>query len=41
MRLILASAALFLWTLPLQAEEKVERLLQALQMDEVIDHPAG
>ncbi|WP_170324894.1 DUF2059 domain-containing protein [Ruegeria arenilitoris] len=37
MRLFLASAALFLWTLPLQAEEKVERLLQALQMDEVIE----
>lgn len=37
MRLYLATAALFLWTIPLQAEEKVERLLQALQLDEVIE----
>jgi DNA-binding transcriptional regulator GbsR (MarR family) len=37
MRLFLASAALVLWTLPLQAEEKVERLLQALQLDEIIE----
>ncbi len=37
MRLFLAFAALFLWTMPLQAEEKVERLLQALHLDEVIE----
>lgn len=37
MRLIAAFATIFLWAMPLQAEEKVERLLQALQLDEVID----
>ncbi|WP_170330101.1 DUF2059 domain-containing protein [Ruegeria arenilitoris] len=37
MRLIWASAALFLWTVQVQAEEKVERLLQALQLDEFIE----
>lgn len=37
MRLIAAVLALFVWAIPLQAEEKVEQLMQALQVDAVID----
>ncbi len=37
MRLFAAIAACCLWALPLQADEKVERLMQALQIEEIID----
>ncbi|CUJ95541.1 hypothetical protein RUE5091_01552 [Ruegeria denitrificans] len=36
MRLVAAFLALFAWAVPLQAEEKIERLMQALQLDAVI-----
>ncbi|WP_170570246.1 DUF2059 domain-containing protein [Ruegeria atlantica] len=37
MRLTAAFLTLALWAMPVQAEEKVERLMEALQVDEVID----
>jgi len=37
MRLFAAIAACCLWALPLQADEKVERLMQALQIEEIVD----
>ncbi|WP_170760621.1 DUF2059 domain-containing protein [Ruegeria lacuscaerulensis] len=37
MRLVAALFFLFVWALPLRAEDKVERLILAMQLDQVID----